>query len=152
MSTEQLKPFSILGIAVRTTNENGQSAKDIPALWDRFFAEGILAKIPAKVDDTIYCLYTEYEADYTKPYTTILGCRVENLETIPPGMAGKTIEGGTFEKITVSGNLQAGVVYEAWLTIWNTPLERAYTTDFEVYGGKAKNTFAAEVDIFIALK
>lgn len=151
MSTQQIKSFSILGIAVRTTNENEQAAKDIPALWNRFFTEGIAGRIPGKVDDTIYCVYTDYEDDYRKPYTTILGCKVENLETIPAGMTGKTIVQGDYEKFTASGNLQNGIVYQLWKKIWNTPLKRAYTTDVEMYA-KAKDPQHAEVDVFIAIK
>lgn len=152
MSTQQIKPFSILGIAVRTTNENGQSMKDIPALWNRFFSEGIAAKIPGKVDDAIYCVYTDYEGDYTKPYTTILGCKVESLAKAPSGLTGKTIEQGLYEKFTASGNLEQGLVYQLWMKIWDSPLDRAYTADIEVYGPKAKNPLSAEVDIFVAVK
>lgn len=46
-----------MGIGVRTTNENGQSAKDIGALWNKFMSEGILDKIPNKIDNTIYSIY-----------------------------------------------------------------------------------------------
>ena len=51
---------TIAGILVRTTNENNQSATDIPALWGSFIAGNYHDKIPDKVDNTIYCLYTEY--------------------------------------------------------------------------------------------
>lgn len=37
----KIRPFNIIGISVRTTNENDQAAKDIPALWKRFISEGI---------------------------------------------------------------------------------------------------------------
>ena len=35
----QLESFKVIGISVRTTNENGQAAKDIPFLWNKFFEE-----------------------------------------------------------------------------------------------------------------
>ena len=90
MSIQKIKSFSVIGISIRTTNENGQSSKDIPALWGKFMHEGILEKIPNKIDNTVYCIYTDYEKDHTKPYTTILGCKVENLSNIPYAMIGKT--------------------------------------------------------------
>lgn len=151
MDNQKLKSFSILGIAVRTTNENGQSGKDIPALWNRFMTEGILEQIPNKVDNTIYCVYTEYEKDHTKPYTTILGCKVSNLNTIPNGMKGKNIETGNYSKHIAKGNIGQGIVFEAWTKIWNSDIKRMYTADFEVYGEKAQNPENAEVDIFIAV-
>ncbi|HPH99615.1 MAG TPA: GyrI-like domain-containing protein [Chitinophagaceae bacterium] len=152
MDTQKITSFNIIGIAVRTTNENSQAAKDIPALWNKFMSENILQQIPNKVDNTIYCMYTEYEKDHTKPYTTLLGCKVENLENIPTGMIGKTVEGGNYIKQTVKGNLMQGVIANAWVKIWNANFSRLYTADFEVYGEKAQNPENAEVDIFIAVK
>jgi len=90
MNHQQIEPFNIIGISVRTTNENGQAVKDIPALWNRFMSEGIANKIPNKTSESIYCIYTEYEKDHTKPYTTIIGCRVDQVENIPAGMVGET--------------------------------------------------------------
>ncbi len=52
--------------------------------------ENILANIPNKVDSTIYSVYTDYESDFTKPYTTLIGCKVPDLKSIPKGMAAKT--------------------------------------------------------------
>jgi len=152
MDTQKIKSFNVIGIAVRTTNENSQAAKDIPALWNKFMSENMLQQIPNKVDNTIYCMYTEYEKDHTKPYTTLLGCKVENLENIPTGMIGKTVEDGIYIKQTVKGNLMQGVIANAWIKIWNANFSRLYTADFEVYGEKAQNSENAEVDIFIAVK
>ncbi len=152
MNKTKINSFKVIGISVRTTNENGQAGNDIGALWNKFMTEGIIAKIPNKIDNTVYSIYTEYESDYTKPYTTILGCKVENLNTIPEGMVSLEIEGGNSAKFTSKGNLNNGVVYEEWTKIWNSDLERKYTADFEVYSKKAQNPEDAEVDIFVALK
>jgi predicted transcriptional regulator YdeE len=152
MDNQKINAFSIIGIAVRTTNENGQSGKDIPALWDKFMAEGFIEKIPGKIDNTLYCIYTDYESDFTKPYTAILGCKVANADNIPKGMVGKIFDGGNYTKYTAKGNLMQGVVFNEWTKIWNSNIERAYTADFEVYGEKAQNPANAEVDIFIAIK
>ncbi len=152
MKNVQLEAFNIIGISVRTTNENNQAGADIGALWGRFMSEGILAKIPNKIDDAIYSIYTEYEGDYTQPYTTVLGCRVENLEDVPEGMMSMSFDGGNYGKITANGDLTKGLIYGEWTKIWEMDLKRAYTADFEVYGEKAQNPVDAEVDIFIALK
>ncbi len=152
MNKVTVKEFKVVGISVRTTNKNGQSAKDIGALWNRFMAEGVLEKIPNRVDNTIYSIYTEYEGDYTKPYTTLLGCKVTSMETIPEGLVAKTFEGGSYIKFVAKGDLTKGAVYESWSKIWNTDLGRAYTADFEVYGEKAQNPADAEVDIYVGIK
>lgn len=152
MNTQKIKSFSVIGIAVRTTKENNQAEHDIRALWTKFMAENIMEKIPNKVDNSIYSIYTDYEKDHTKPYTTILGCKVENLNTIPTGMVGKKFENENYIKQTIAGNLMKGIVFNAWVDIWNLDIPRAYTADFEVYGEKAKNPENAEVDIFVAIK
>ena len=151
MNTYTIEKFHIIGMAVRTTNENGQSAQDIPALWQSFFAENSMAKIPNKIDSSIYCMYTDYEKDHTRPYTTILGCRVENLSSIPENMVGKTIERATYTKYLAKGNLADNIVFNEWTKIWNTELLRTFTADFEIYGNKTQNPEQAEVEIFIAV-
>lgn len=151
MSHQQIAPFKIMGISVRTTNENGQAMKDIPALWNRFMSEGIADKIPNKIEQSIYCIYTDYEKDHTKPYTTIIGCRVDHLDNIPADIIGETFSGGNYVQFTAKGNLLHGAVYNEWIKIWNADLARTYTADFEVYDEKAQNPGDAAVDIFIAI-
>ncbi|CAA6809217.1 MAG: Predicted transcriptional regulator YdeE, contains AraC-type DNA-binding domain [uncultured Aureispira sp.] len=151
MQKETIAPFQIIGISVRTSNQDNQAATDIPALWNRFMTETILEKIPNKIDAEIYSIYTNYEGDHSQPYDTILGCKVSSLDHIPEGMLGKTFEGGKVAKFTSKGNLEDNIVYKTWLDIWKTDLDRTYTADFEIYGAKSLDRANAEVDIFIAI-
>jgi predicted transcriptional regulator YdeE len=152
MENQSMAAFNIIGIAVRTTNENAQSGSDIPALWEQFMSKGLLEKIPNKISHDIYCMYTDYEKDHTKPYTTILGCQVSSLNDIPEGMVGKVIISGKYIKQVAKGNILEGMVFNEWLKIWNSDLARTYTADFEVYGAKSANPMEAEVDIFLAVE
>lgn len=143
----------ILGIALRTTNENNQSALDIPRLWQEFHAQNMIHQIPAKINTTIYVIYTDYERDHTAPYTTLIGCEVQNLAVIPPGLVGHRIPAGTYTQLTVEGNLMDNLVIDAWVRIWNSPnLERTYTSDFEVYGPEAQDPTQAKVALYLATK
>ncbi|VAW48534.1 bacterial regulatory protein, DeoR family [hydrothermal vent metagenome] len=151
MKTQRVEKRNVIGISVRTKN-NGGADKDIPALWKKFMEEGIMEKIPNKIGSEIYCIYTEYEGDHTKPYTTLIGCKVENLSSIPDEMKGILIEQGEYTKFVAKGNLMQGAVVNTWFKIWETPLKRAYKTDFEVYGEKAQNPEDAEVEIFIGIE
>ncbi|MDM1557360.1 GyrI-like domain-containing protein [Chryseobacterium indologenes] len=151
MNNVKIEPFKVIGIAVRTTNESEQAAKDIPVLWEKFMQENVLDNIPNKIDNTIYSIYTDYEKDHTKPYTTVLGCKVESLDHIPEGMIGKSFDGGDYVKFTTKGNLAEGLVINEWFKIWNMDLGRTFTADFEMYGEKAQNPSDAEVDILIAV-
>ncbi|CAD0219420.1 GyrI-like domain-containing protein [Chryseobacterium sp. D764] len=152
MNNVKVEPFKVIGISVRTTNENEQAAKDIPVLWEKMINEDILNSIPNRIDKTIYSIYTDYEKDHTKPYTTVLGCKVENLDNIPEGMVGYSFDGGDYVKFTTKGDLSKGLVINEWLKIWEMDLGRIFTADFEIYGEKAQNPSDAEVDILIAVK
>lgn len=152
MSTSSKRAsFHVIGISIRTTNENNQAMSDIPPLWGRFMGEGIANKIPNKISDEIICIYTEYESDHTKPYSVILGCKVKDLGEVPDGMKAITVEGGEFASFVAQGDLSKGAVGEAWHRIWQAGLERKYTADYEVYGAKAQNPENAEVDIYVAI-
>ncbi len=160
MGIIKLGSFHIIGITVRTSNQNEQSAKDIPALWNKFLSENIAGKIQNKLSDNVYCVYTDYEGDHTKPYTAFVGCKVSTLEQIPEGCRGMTFNDGNYEKFTAKGNLMDGIIWQEWLKIWEANLDRTFTADFEVYarlpkrsgqGEKAQNPENAEVEIFVAV-
>ena len=152
MSTLKKEAFYVVGISVRTTNENGKAMQDIPALWQRFMTEGVIGKLTNRVGEESYAVYTDYEKDHTKPYTMILGYRVENLEGVPEGMIGKKIENSSYEKFVAKGDLTKTAVVDEWMKIWNSDIDRTYTSDFEVYGSKAQDPTNGEAEIFIAVK
>lgn len=152
MQKVKIEPFKIIGIWVRTTNEEGQGSRDIAALWGRLMDENLLTAIPNKVAEEVYSLYTDYEGDHTMPYTAILGCKVANLDRVPEGMVGKCLEGGTYAQITAKGDLTQGMIVNEWSKIFEMGLERAFTADFELFGEKAQNPLDAEVDFFVAVK
>jgi len=108
-------------------------------------------QIPGKIDDTLYCVYTDYEKDHTAPYTVILGCRVHSRDQLPEGMTSVSIKAGNYVEFTAKGNIMEGIVYHTWLDIWASGLDRAYETDFEVYGPKAQDPGNAEVPVFIGV-
>lgn len=151
MKTSTVQPKKIVGISVRTSNANGQAAQDIPALWNTFMEKNILAKIPNKVNDEIYTIYTDYEGDHTKPYTTVIGCAVTQFDNLPEGLVSHTIEGGQYQVYVAKGDLYKGAVIKKWQEIWGSDLNRAYTSDFEIYGEKSADMHNAEVDIFVGI-
>ena len=149
MNKVKIEPFMIIGISIRTTNENNQAAKDIGDLWSKFMSENILGAIPNKIDSTVYSIYTDYESDHTKPYTTILGCKVSNLQSIPNGMIGKSFDGGNYVKLSAKGDLMKGLIVNKWTEIWSMDLDRVFTADFENKSEKAQNPNDAEIDFLI---
>ena len=152
MQKVTIEPFKLIGISIRTTNENGKAAKEIAELWGKFMSEGILEKIPNKVNPEVYSMYTDYESDHTQPYTAILGCKVSSIGTIPDGMIAKEIQGGLYAKTSANGDLMKGLVVNKWAEIFKLDLDRMYSTDFELFGEKAQDPSKAEVEFYIAIK
>ena len=154
MNNPTIQKFYVIGIATRTTNQNGQSAKDIEALWGKFWGEEIQKQIPNKVSDEIYAVYTDYETDFTGAYTTIVGLAVSSLEDIPKGFVGITIETAVYQKFVSKGKMPEAIL-NTWLEIWaNTDLnlKRAYKADFTIHGQKYYDGDNAEVETFISVK
>ena len=152
MNKVTIEPFQVIGIEIRTNKENDQAVQDITQLWQRWMSENLIAMVPHKASNAVYCMYTEYDGDHTKPYTVVLGCPVKNLDFIPDGMVGKSFEGGTYDKRTVMGNLADGIIVNAWQEIWNAGLPRAFTADFEIFDERSLNPQNVEVDILVSVQ
>lgn len=145
---EQQKEKFFIGLALRTNNAECSLA--MPAHKERFFKEDVLAKIPNKLNGDILALYTDYEGDYTKPYSWILGCEVSNLDQVPPGLVGKVIPASKYAVFTTQGAFPQGLI-SAWHTVWKSNLPRSYTSDFEVYRHNFDPTHNPEVKVYIAI-
>ncbi|WP_310554812.1 GyrI-like domain-containing protein [Flavobacterium sp.] len=152
MDNQIIQKFYVIGISTRTTNENGQSAKDIEKLWGKFWGEEIQKQIPNKVNDDIYAVYTDYETDFNGAYTTIVGLQVNSLENIPEGFVGITIEKAEYQKFVSKGKMPEAV-FNTWMEIWqNKTLNRSYKFDFTIHGKKYYDGENAEVETFISVK
>ncbi len=146
-----VKGFFFEGISVRTTNENGQSAKDIGELWGRFMADEVLLQIEGRLSDEVMCIYTDYESGHTGPYTAVLGCKVSSLDNIPDGLVSLTVPPAEYVKYIAKGRLP-DCVAETWQQVWATDLDRTYIADFDVWGAKANNPEDAEVEVFVGVR
>lgn len=149
--TKDLEKFYVVGISLRTTNQNNQSQKDIGELWGRFMKENIGSKIKNKLSEDTYCVYTDYESDANGKYTTVLGYKVKSLDSIPAGMTDITIPACKYQVYTSKGKLPDCVV-STWMNIWKTNIARKYASDFDVYGAKAADQNNAEVETYLSVK
>ena len=145
--------MKIIGIETRTTNQNGQAMQDIGGLWNRFFSENIISKIPNAVNSNVYAIYTDYESDYTGEYTTLLGLEVSSLDEIPSGLVGREFPKQNFKRFLAKGAMPQAVA-EAWQKIWeqDKELNRLYQYDYELYTEKSQQSDLSEVEIFIGVK
>lgn len=147
----ELEGFNLAGISVRTINKDGHSQKDIGELWGRFLGGNLSQQLNDKVSDDLYCVYTDYESDHLGYYTCLLGCKVSSVDAVPDGFTTLTVAGGKYRRYTIKGMLPESV-WRAWMQIWETKAERAFTIDFDVLGAKAQNPTNAEVETYVAIK
>ncbi len=154
------QPFQVIGIAASTSNAKEASPDAIIGKqWRRFMSEDLINKIPNRVDQTIYAVYTDYTSDSNGQYTVILGAKVRPIPnpTIPDGMVIKTVPPGRYAVFTSDRGPVVKIVVDTWKQIWayyQSPQngQRAYQADFEVYDQRAANPNNAQVDIYVGLK
>ena len=154
MNNQTINEFYVIGIETRTQNANGKSAQDIELLWQKFWGDEIQNKIPNKVSDEIYAVYTHYETDFTGEYTSIVGLPVASLEDIPEGMAGLTIATTQYQRIVSKGKMPEAI-FNTWLEIWaddELHARRSYKADFTVHGEKYFDGDQAEVETYLSVK
>lgn len=152
MKIQKKETLRIVGLAVQTSNNPGCAEKDIPALWQKFMGQNIAKELTLKTSTNIYCVYCQYEGDHTQPYTTLIGYAVEEDSPIPPHLKSVTIESGNYSVFQTQGDLTGTAVFDTWNLIWNTPLERNYKADFEVYGPEASDPKNGKIDIFVGIR
>ncbi len=152
--------FQVVGIEGSTNNQK-ESGPDaiIGKLWQRFMKEGLLNKIPDKVDQSIHAVYANYASDANGQYTFVLGAKVRPIPTprLPEDMVIKTVPAGRYAVFTSDRGPVAKVVVETWKQIWSyyrSPEngQRAYRADFERYDQRAADPNNAQVDIYIGLQ
>jgi predicted transcriptional regulator YdeE len=149
--------FDVIGIEARTNNAKEMSGQGvIGPMWGRLVSEGILSKVPNRVGDTIYALYTGYASDRNGDYDFFVGAQVSSSSSIPAGMVLKRVPAGKYAVITSGKGPGFEVVPKAWQQVWQLEdrmqLDRVYAADFEIYDERARNPQDAQVDLYVGLK
>ncbi len=147
----ELEEKVVTGIRIKTTNQDGKAMQDIGKTWKKLFADGIYENIPNKVNGKTIGLYTEYEGDYTKPYTFIAGAEVSTKVQMSEEIESIIIPKGKYAKFVIIGDVQNSVG-KSWQEIWNMNLKRKYTCDFEEYQNNSEDMQKQEIHIYIALE
>ena len=140
-------PIPVIGIGLDVSNSR---PAEIGAHWQRFWAEGVPGRIPNKAREEVVSVYTAYRGDHTQPYRLIAGCPVTTVDEVPEGMEAHTVPAARYARIVARGPMP-GAVVAVWQWVWASGLERAYTTDFDLYGPAALDPMAGEAEVFVAL-
>jgi predicted transcriptional regulator YdeE len=149
--------FTVIGIAARTDNVKESTANGIiPKQWQRFFSEGIPAKIPSTAGTNFYAAYSDYANDHNGEYTYVVGQAVKAGTAAPSGMVASRVPAGQYAVFTTEIGPFSKVIPNAWQRIFELEaagkLKRAYKTDFEIYDQRAQNPQNGQIDIYIGLK
>ena len=150
ITPEEIK---LIGISGRIANQDSQSALvSINETWSKFFNKN-LAQILShpKNPGVIFAVYHDYETDYSGAYSLTLGCQVESFSEIPPDCIALTVPTAKYQIFTAQGSMPEALG-QTWGLIWNSPLERTYQFDFEVYDQRYHRPEDKEVDIYIGVK
>lgn len=148
---ELKQSIQVIGIELRTTNDNGRSFKEIPPFWQRFLQENYQKQIANKLNNDIYAVYTHFENQGKNNqglYSLILGYSVKSNSIPPKGFTAVTIPEGNYRIFPVEAGRQ-DKVGEVWQSIWSLPdgekSNWTFTCEFERYRD------SGEIDIFIGL-
>jgi predicted transcriptional regulator YdeE len=149
--------FTVIGIAARTDNAKESTANGIiPKQWQKFFTEGVAAKIPGTSGANFYAVYSDYTSDHDGEYTYVVGQAVKDGTAAPSGMVASRVPAGQYAVFTTEVGPFSKVIPGAWQRIFELEaegkLKRAYKTDFEIYDQRAQNPQNGQIDIYIGLK
>ena len=137
----ELKEKTIVGFAARTGNEDPQMGAIIGGLWKQLYTPENTEKIQNRVNAYAIGLYSDYDKE---GYQVTAGFEVSDAQS-GNGFTVKTIPAGRYAKFSVHGDMIEAVA-NSWKEIWETPLDRTFTGDFEEYLSQE------DIDIYIAIK
>lgn len=157
-----LPAMKLVGISARTNNVNmfemNPVNNKIAATVQKYFHSGLPEKINnRKKPGVTYCIYTNYESDFTGDYTYFIGEEVDSFDNVPEEFETLIIPTQNYAKFTTDSGPMPMVCISAWQKIWTmTPAEfggeRAYIADFEVYDERALDHQNVVLDIYIGIQ
>lgn len=144
---QQDTALRIMGIELRTSND--EAMQTIPAHWQRFTEDGVLARIPGKLSDEVYAIYTHFEhagVDNRGIYSLIIGAPVSSTQAVPPGMSHAVLPASPRAVFPVPPGRfdQVGAV---WQDIWQRDdLPKTFVADCERYRANG------DIDILVGVR
>jgi predicted transcriptional regulator YdeE len=136
---------------------NISSAKIAPTI-QKYFRQALGEVIPnRKNPGTTYCVYTDYESDFTGDYTYFIGEEVKFEGDSMEGFSSIIIPAQNYAKFTSKPGIMPEVCIDMWQNIWKMKSgelggKRAYLADFEVYDKRALDPSKTVLDIYVGVK
>lgn len=124
---------TVIGLAIRTSNT--EAFETIPAHWQRFFGEDVLARIPQRLSADVLAIYNDFDhagQNNLGQYSFVIGAEVAPDAPVPEGLVKVRIPGARCAVFEVErGHPER--VGEAWQRIWATDLPKSYRCEHERY-------------------
>jgi predicted transcriptional regulator YdeE len=145
--------FTVAGYKITTNNKDAMEKGTIGMAWEHFFEKGIFNKVPNKLDERIYAVYTNFEEWFSedsvnKNYDLIIGCKTSDPDGMAKWLNEVEIPEQNYSKYVAIWELPYSVV-NTWEEIWKSDVKKNNTVDFEVYGYNSQKGDDSEVDIYL---
>ncbi len=130
----QNQALHVIGIELRTSNDEAFST--IPAFWQRFSSEGGPARVPGRLSDEVYAVYTQFAqagVDNRGVYSLVIGAAVPPEATVPAGLTRAVVPASRRAVFEVEPG-RFDLVGEAWQRIWQrADLPKTFIAEYEHY-------------------
>lgn len=157
-----LPELKLVGLSCRTKLEHEMSPNSakISGVLEKYFGNLISAQISHRLTPGVtYCVYHNYESDYTGEYDYFVGEIVSSFENVSESFSRLTIPTQHYVKITAGPGQMPQVCIQTWQKIWESEIspktlggERNYNADFEVYDERALDPKNTTLDIYVGIK
>lgn len=138
----EMKEKVIVGYTGRTSNKSPDMQSVIADLWKQLYMPKCVETISNRTNEYAIGLYSNYEGE---EFDVTAGFEVSKMPDENSSFSVKVIPAGKYAKFSVHGDMIKEVA-NSWEEIWQTPLNRTFTGDFEEY------TSMTDIDIYIAVK
>ncbi len=144
---QHIPAFQVTGLELRTSNP--EASRTIPPHWARFSSEGVLARIPGRLSDDVYAVYTHFEhagRDNEGVYSLVIGAAVDPAAPVPAGLVSVAVPASARMVFAVEPG-RTDRVASMWQTIWDFhERTKTFIADYERYRP------SGEIDIFIGIE
>jgi predicted transcriptional regulator YdeE len=128
---------------------NDGTAK-IGALWDAFRSDDNRAKVDAEALEMVYCVYHDYTGGFMASYRMTIGYRIStpnvSADSVPEALHAAEIPAQRMMTFDAHGP-QPQTVASTWQGIWASTLDRAFSSDYDVYDADDPNAVCVKVGV-----
>jgi predicted transcriptional regulator YdeE len=132
----QPQALHVVGIALRT--HNSEAFQSIPPVWARFAQTGLADRLPHRLSDDVYAVYTHFQnagVDNSGWYTLVIGHAVPgDTPKLPPEGLTHVVASASQRAVFEVAQGSPDLVGAEWQQIWQrADLQKTTLADYEHY-------------------